>query len=175
MGGFWGTSIKAFSIPPLEGASTIHETYSFLSLCELFPTPLCEVCVICEKSDFGLRESSLWSFEHLSFVKQSLWHLLLMEVKPPRRLGVALEFSRLWWAGGSLWRSTSPLQGKKQELSGVGKAVERDPAWSLLLVGNSRFLNGYIGIMSWWFQPLTNKSPCSSFGLSPCVLAYRFA
>jgi hypothetical protein len=32
----------------------------------------------------------------LSFVKQSSWHLLLLEVKPARWLGVALELSRLW-------------------------------------------------------------------------------
>jgi hypothetical protein len=29
-------------------------------------------------------------------VKQFSWHLLLLEVKPPRRLGVALELQRLW-------------------------------------------------------------------------------
>jgi hypothetical protein len=64
---FWA-SIKA--PPPLEGASAIYETHSFLSLCELSPTPLCKVCVICGKFKFGLRESYLLAFEHLSFVKQ---------------------------------------------------------------------------------------------------------
>jgi hypothetical protein len=38
---------------------SIHETHSFLSLCELPPTPLCKVCVIYKKSKFGLREFSL--------------------------------------------------------------------------------------------------------------------
>jgi hypothetical protein len=56
--------------------------------------------VICEKSHIGFRENPLC--EHLGFVKQYLCHLLLLEVKPPRRLG------------------------KKQEHIGVGKAVERD-------------------------------------------------
>jgi hypothetical protein len=56
---FLGKGIKAFPLPPLEGASAIHKTHLFLSLCELFPTPLCEVCVIYEKSKFGLKESSL--------------------------------------------------------------------------------------------------------------------
>jgi hypothetical protein len=41
-----------------------------------------------------------------------------------------------------------PLQGKKQELSEVGKAIERDPTRSWLLVGNSSFLNGDVGITS---------------------------
>jgi hypothetical protein len=31
----------------------------------------------------------------------------------------------------------------------VIKAVERDPAWSWLLVGNSNFLNGDVGITCW--------------------------
>jgi hypothetical protein len=38
---------------------------------------------------------------------------------------------------------------KEVRTSGVKKVVERDPAWSWLLVGNSSFLNGDIGIM-WW-------------------------
>jgi hypothetical protein len=40
---FWGTSIKASPLPPLVAAGANHKTYSFLSLCELSPTPLCEV------------------------------------------------------------------------------------------------------------------------------------
>jgi hypothetical protein len=43
MASFWGASIKAFTLPPLEGAGANHETYSFLSLCELSPTPHYEV------------------------------------------------------------------------------------------------------------------------------------
>jgi hypothetical protein len=43
----------------MEGAGVIHEKYLFLSLCELSPTPLCEVCVIYDKFKFGLSESSL--------------------------------------------------------------------------------------------------------------------
>jgi hypothetical protein len=81
---FWRTSKKAFSLPPLEDASVIHETHSFLSFCELSSTPFCEVYVICEKYEFGLRESSLWTLEHLRFVKQSSWNLLLLEVNHPR-------------------------------------------------------------------------------------------
>jgi hypothetical protein len=36
-------------------------------------------------------------------------------------------------------------------LSGVRKVVERDPAWIWLLVDNSSFLSGDVGITSWWF------------------------
>jgi hypothetical protein len=38
---------------------------------------------------------------------------------------------------------------KEARASGVRKAVERDPAWSWLSVGNSSFLNRDIGI-TWW-------------------------
>jgi hypothetical protein len=40
-------------------------------------------------------------------------------------------------------------QGKKQEVSRVGKVVERDLTWSWLQVGNSSFLNGDVRI-TWW-------------------------
>jgi hypothetical protein len=36
---------------------------------------------------------------------------------------------------------------KEARASEVRKAVERDPAWSCLLVGNSSYLNGDVGIM----------------------------
>jgi hypothetical protein len=42
--------------PLLEEAGTTNEPISFRSLCELLPTPLCEVYVICEKSKLGLSE-----------------------------------------------------------------------------------------------------------------------
>jgi hypothetical protein len=35
---------------------------------------------------------------------------------------------------------------KKARGSEVRKAVERDPTWSWLLVDNSSYLNGYVGI-----------------------------
>jgi hypothetical protein len=38
---------------------------------------------------------------------------------------------------------------KEARASGVRKEVESDPTWSWHLVGNSRFLNGNIGI-TWW-------------------------
>jgi hypothetical protein len=114
-------------------------------------------------------------FEHLNFMKQSSWHLLLLEVKPPKRLGITLELSRLWWAMGKFMKVRFASAMKEARASGVRKAVERDPAWSWLLVSNSSFLNGDVGITWWWFWTLANKSLCQSFGLPHFVLAYRFA
>jgi hypothetical protein len=51
-----GASIKASPLPPLEFAGTTNGSNSFPSLCELSPTPLCEVYLICEKSKLGLSE-----------------------------------------------------------------------------------------------------------------------
>jgi hypothetical protein len=59
MTSFYRISIKVFSLPPLEVVGAIHETHSFLSICELSPTPLYEVCVIYEKFKFGMRDFSL--------------------------------------------------------------------------------------------------------------------
>jgi hypothetical protein len=61
---------------------------------------------------------------------------------------------------------------KEARASGMRKAVKRDPAWSWLLVGNPSFHNGDIGIMWWLIRTSANKSPSSSFGLPPCVLAF---
>jgi hypothetical protein len=36
---------------------------------------------------------------------------------------------------------------KEVRVTEVRKVVERDPAWSWLLVGNSNFLNGDVGVM----------------------------
>jgi hypothetical protein len=36
---------------------------------------------------------------------------------------------------------------KETRASEVRKAVQRDSAWSWLLVGDSNYLNGYVGIM----------------------------
>jgi hypothetical protein len=53
---FERVSIKAFSLPTLDAASTPNEPNSFSSICELSPTPLNEVYVICEKSKLWLSE-----------------------------------------------------------------------------------------------------------------------
>jgi hypothetical protein len=126
MASVWGTSIKAFSLPPLEAAGSTNEN-THPKAFESSPQYLFVRFVwfvINPKLGWELCE---W-FEYLSFVKQSSWYLLLLKVKPPRWLGVALDLPRLWWA------------------SVVRKVVERDPAWSWLLVGNSSYLNGDVRI-----------------------------
>jgi hypothetical protein len=70
------------------------------------------------------------SLEHFDIRQALVKHLLLLEVKPPGRLGVVLELPSVWWVLGKLWRSASPPKGKKQELSGVGKVVEKYSVWS---------------------------------------------
>jgi hypothetical protein len=69
-----------------------------------------------------------------------------LEVKPPRRLGIALKLPRLWWAVGKFVKIRFTSARKEVRTSGVRKMIERDPAWSWLLVGNSSFLNEEVGI-----------------------------
>jgi hypothetical protein len=85
-------------------------------------------------------------YEHLSFVKQSLWYLLLLEVKPLRRLGIALELSRLWWAVKKFMKVRFTSVRKEARAIEVRKVIKRDPAWSWLLVGNSSYLNEDVAI-----------------------------
>jgi hypothetical protein len=54
---------------------------------------------------------------------------------------------------------------KEARASEVWKAVERDPAWSWHLVGNSSYLNGDIGITGgdsklWQTSPRVNPLVC---------------
>jgi hypothetical protein len=51
-----GGGYKSFPLPPLEAAGFTNENTRPISLCELSPTPLSEVCVICEKFKLGLSE-----------------------------------------------------------------------------------------------------------------------
>jgi hypothetical protein len=116
-------------------------------------------CDLWEILSGGLRESSLWAIEHLIFVKQSLWHLLLLEVKPPRWLGVALELTRLWWAVGKFVKVRFASAREEARASEVRKVIERDSAWSWLLMGNSSYLNGDVGIM-WCDSKLRQTNHC---------------
>jgi hypothetical protein len=54
---------------------------------------------------------------------------------------------------------------KKARASEVRKVVERDPAWSWLLLGNSSYLNGDVGITCgdselWQINPRVNHLIC---------------
>jgi hypothetical protein len=79
-------------------------------------------------------------------MKQSSWYLLLFEVKPPRRLGVALELPRLWWVMGKFVKARFASVCKEGRASEVRKVIERDLPWSWLLVGNLSYLNVDVGI-----------------------------
>jgi hypothetical protein len=126
-------------------------------------------CDLWEILSNGLRESSLWALDHLIFVKQSLWHLLLLEVKPPKWLGVALELSSVWWVLVKFVKVCFVSKRKEVRASEVRKAVEKDPAWGwpceqLKLPQRRRRDHG------WWFRTSTNKSSCQLFDLPSCVL-----
>jgi hypothetical protein len=51
-----GVGIKASPLRPLEAAGSTNESTHPIIICELSPTPLSEVCVICEKSKLWLNE-----------------------------------------------------------------------------------------------------------------------
>jgi hypothetical protein len=115
----------------------------------LRPLPFTSNWVLCDLWEIQAKSwvrSSLSALEHLSFVKQSLWHLLLLEVKPPRWLGVALEHPRLWWAVEKFVKICFTSKRKEAWASEVRKVVEIDPAWSLHLMDNSSYLNRNVGI-----------------------------
>jgi hypothetical protein len=128
---FGGTSIKAFPLSLLWRLLVSPTKYTH-------PKPLWAIlnpslwwsCDLWENLSGGLRESSLWALEHLSFVKQSLWHLLLLEVKPPRQLGVTLELPRLWWVMRKFMKVRFASEMKETRASEVRKMVERELAWS---------------------------------------------
>jgi hypothetical protein len=127
---FRGTSIKAF--PSLLWRLLVPPTkYTHPKPLWALPNPsLWESCDLWENLSGGLRESSLWALEHLSFMKQSLWHLLLLEVKPPIWLGITLELSMLWWDVRKFVKVRFAYERKEARASEVRKAVERESAWS---------------------------------------------
>jgi hypothetical protein len=146
MASFWGTSIKAFPLPPLEVASSINENThrkAFVSSHQY---------LFVRFEWFVINPSLGWEiplyewFEYLSFVKQSSWYLLLLEVKPPRQLGITLELLSLWWDIRKFVKVRFASARKEARANEVRKVVERDLAWSWLLVGNSSYLNKDVGI-----------------------------
>jgi hypothetical protein len=87
---FLGDKYKIFPPPSFGGCYTHPKP-----LWALLNPSLWGFCDLWENISGGLKESSLWALEQLSFVKQSLWHLLLLKVKPHRRLDVILELLKL--------------------------------------------------------------------------------
>jgi hypothetical protein len=146
MASFLGTSINAFPLPPLEAAgSTNKNTHrkAFVSSPQHLFVRF-EWFVI--NSSLGWEIPLCEWFEYLSFVNQSSWYLLFLEVKSPRRLGIALELPRLWWGIRKFVKVRFASARKEARVSEVRKVVERDPTWSWLLVGNSSYLNRDVGI-----------------------------
>jgi hypothetical protein len=135
---------------------------------------LWESCDLWEILCGGLRESSLWALGHLSFVNQSLWHLLLLEMKPPRRLDVTLELSSMWWVLRKFVNIRFASERKEIRATEVRKAVESDPAWSWpceqLKLPQWRRRDH-----RWWFWISANKSSCQLFGLPSCILTIQIA
>jgi hypothetical protein len=129
----FGDKYKSFPPPSFGGCWCYPRNTFILSLCELSPTPLWESCDLWEILSGGLRESPLWALEHLIFVKQSLWRLLLMEVKPPRWLGIALELPSVWWVLGKFVKVRFASERKEAMASKVRKAVEKRPDLELAL------------------------------------------
>jgi hypothetical protein len=139
-----GNSIKTFPHPSFGNCWFHQWKYTSLSLWDLSPIPLSKVWVICDKSKLELSEIlfmstwALWS---------NLRGLLLLEVKPCRQLGIALELPSLWWAVGKFVKICFTSARKEVKASEMRIMVERDSAWSWLLVGNSSYLNRDIWIM----------------------------
>jgi hypothetical protein len=71
---------------------------------ELSPTFLCEIWALGARFLSWLERFVLWalilSLEHFELRQALVKHLLLLEVKPPRRLGVALVLQSVWWILG---------------------------------------------------------------------------
>jgi hypothetical protein len=126
-------SYKRHSTPLSWFAGSWSFAYSFNSLLSS-PQPLfVKSNSFVEDSSVGWRDLCVShlssSLKHFGLRQASVNHLLLVGVKPPSRLGVALELASVWWVLESLWRSASPPKEKNQ-VSGSGKVVERDSAWS---------------------------------------------
>jgi hypothetical protein len=60
---------------------------------------------------------------------------------------------------------------KEARATEVRKAVERDPTWSWLLVANSSYLNGDVGITCGDSELRQINHHVHPFGLPSCVLA----
>jgi hypothetical protein len=131
-------------------------------------------CDLWEILSGRLRESSLWTLEHLSFVKQFLCYLLLLEVKPSRRLGVALELSRLCWVVGKFVKVRFTSERKETRASEVRKTVEKD-GLELTLGRQLKLPQRRRRDHRWWFWTSANKFSCQFFGLPSCVLAIQIA
>jgi hypothetical protein len=68
------------------------------------PTPLYEIQILGTRFLSWVERFMLWALililEHFGLRQTLMKHLLLLEVKPSRRLGIALELPSVWWVLG---------------------------------------------------------------------------
>jgi hypothetical protein len=119
----------------------------------LSPIPLCEVCGISVRSKcwvdrFRVREQKSTSqtpWALIGFVN-FMKHLLLLEVKPPRWLGIAYNLSCLWWwATRKFIRVMILHRNGKDQLVEKMKVFERDLCMSMSFWVACHYLNKDIG------------------------------
>jgi hypothetical protein len=134
---------KSFPFPPLEAAGSTNENTHSKAFVNSPLHLLVRFGWFVRNPSQGWVRSSLWALELCEAI---FVHWLLLKVKPPRWLDISLEFLRLWWAVGKFVKVRFASARKEARASEVRKAVERDSTWSWLLVGNSSYLNGDIGI-----------------------------
>jgi hypothetical protein len=165
-------SYKRHSTPSLVG-------YWFLTICITFLQPLELFQPLFVRSKYFVEDSSVgWrvlcvshlssSLDHFGLRQASLKHLLLLEVKPPRRLGITLELPSMWWDLEKFMKVGFTSERKEGSKLVDWEKWLKETQLGVGLVRNSSFLNGDIGIMGWWFWTSVNKSLCL-----PCF-AFRF-
>jgi hypothetical protein len=95
---------KRHSTPTLVGCWFLTVFITFWQPLKLSPTSLCEIQVLGARFLGWVKRFVLWtlilSLEHFELRQALVKHLLLLEVKPPRWLGVALELPSMWWVLG---------------------------------------------------------------------------
>jgi hypothetical protein len=92
---------KRHSTPTLGGYWFLTIFITFWQSLELSPISFCEIQALGARFLSWVERFVLWvlilSLEHFELRQTLVKHLLLLEVKPPRRLGVALELPSVWW------------------------------------------------------------------------------
>jgi hypothetical protein len=143
---------KKASTPSLVGCWFLTIYIVFQQPIELSPTSLCEIQSLVQNPWVGLRDlscvskwASILSLEHFGLHQALMKHLLLLEVKLPRQLGIVLDLPSLWWVLGNFVKVCFTFK-RKEAGYWIGESGWKRPDLELTLVSNSSFLNGDIGI-----------------------------
>jgi hypothetical protein len=95
---------KRHSTPTLGGCWFLTVFITMWQPLLLSPSSLCEIQALGVRFLSWVERFVLWalilSLEHFELRQALVKHLLLLEVKPPRWLGVALELQSIWWVLG---------------------------------------------------------------------------